>query len=225
MLARMHSLQFTVIFLLIRQNSLKGLKKCNEELWRFWGIQWSIPPLKPGSEVIPNLSVSRWWCECSWWSLSGMCRAQPSSMAVRSFQIIEDVCFKQVSISLQELQSQLFNSRYLLMLSSSVGQPRALGASSLALCVGVTAGALQGGVWGHCSRGRDRSCLWQWCSVSAGAGKAPLCWESRAQCDLCNPAQQSLPLLPLLQGLVPILALCWLGFPEETAAIPIFLTE
>lgn len=69
-----------------------------------------------------------------------MCRAQPSSMAVRSSQITEDVCFKQVSISLQELQSQLFNSRYLLMLSSSVGQPRALGASSLALCVGVTAG-------------------------------------------------------------------------------------
>lgn len=171
MLSRMHSLQFTVTFLLIRQNSLKGLKKCNEELWRFWEIQWYIPPQKPGSGVIPNLSVSKWLCEGSWWSLSGMCRPQPSRVAV-----VEDVCFKQVSISLQELQSQLLNPRYLFMLNSSVGQRRALGASSLALCVGAIAETLlwegTGGVWGHCSRGRDRSCRCLWCSVSAGSGKA-----------------------------------------------------
>lgn len=66
-----------------------------------------------------------------------MCRPQPSRVAV-----VEDVCFKQVSISLQELQSQLLNPRYLFMLNSSVGQRRALGASSLALCVGAIAEAL-----------------------------------------------------------------------------------
>lgn len=73
---------------------------------------------------------------------AGMCRPQPSSVAVRSFQIAEDVCLKQVSISLQELQSRVLNYRYLFMLNSSVGQPRNLGASGLALCVGVTAEAL-----------------------------------------------------------------------------------
>lgn len=55
---------------------------------------------------------------------------QIPAVAARSIQILEGVCSKQVSISLQELQSEVLNCLYLFMLNSSIGQLRNLGASS-----------------------------------------------------------------------------------------------
>lgn len=160
--------------------------------------------------IVPNLPVSR--CECSWWSLSGAIRqecADPSRVAVGSFQMLEDVCSKQVSISLQELQSEVFNCLYLFMVNSSMGQPRNLCARSH--CP----------VWCHSVR-RDRVMFG---TLLTWQGQEPLCQRccssasaafllaqaspaqpgpagaARAQINLCNPVQQSL-------------CQCWLYFRD-----------
>lgn len=207
---RMHSHQCTVIFLLllIRQNSLKGFKKRNEELWIFWVIQWCIPLLKPGSVIAPNL----WAGGCvsaaagAFQGPSGRCVQAPAqhhscSVAVRSFQTIEDVYFRQVSVSLQELQSGVLNYLHFFLLIPSLGQPPDLGASSpCPVCTCHCCEKGQGHVWGHCSLGRDRSCLCQWCCSSdsgtfllAQAEPSPaLLGLPELRGDVCSPVQQLL---------------------------------
>lgn len=126
------------------------------------------------------------------------------------------------------------------MLNSSVGQPRSLGASSLCPrcrcdCRGlaVRRGRVMSGDAAHLAGAGDPR---QW---FAAAIQPRFCWrrqsparprsagDARAQICCVQPCSAiTLPMLALLQGLVPVFLALWcLGFPEETSAIPIFLTE